>query len=364
MTDALDANDPYRLHRLALRPLLAETNQRDIADVCSQASVIGEKAFLAFLHHQGLAPLWHHMLQHSPSTSPFSEAFTEALRQSRLDATGLYLAQKSSLAAIKRVLDDVAIAHVVYKGAHTRERYYGEPALRPAADIDVLIPESAKIAAIRAFMRQGFAFCPKAEIISHEANLNKGVVAIDLHWDILRPGRTRIPIVDALLATRQDYGSHWGMSDASTLFILLVHPVFAKYTTTPQAALMRLVDLALVLRKPETDWTAVFQLLEITGLKTAAWTTLKWFEQLSGEMAPQGFSQRLQPGVIRRNYLGYWLDRNLASRLLERPLFVQLGFTLPAHDRPGDALRAVNRARILKRSRYSDLQSLLEMTES
>ncbi len=362
MSKASDPKDPYRLHRLALRPLLADSDKGDITSISAEVSTVGERAFLAFLHHQGLAPMWHQLLLQAAGDGPFSDEFRDALRRSRLDATGLYLAQKSSLAAIRRILEDAAIAHVVYKGADTRERNYTEPALRPAADIDVLVAERDKVAAIRAFRRHGFELRAKADIVSHEASLIKGGIAVDLHWDILRPGRTRVPIVDALLATRQDYGSHWGLDEAATLFVCLVHPVFAKYATAPQAALMRLVDLALILRKPDINREPVLQLLDRTGLKTAGWITLKWLEQLSG-IAQDGLSERLQPGAIRRSYLGYWLDRNLASRLMGHPLLVQFGLTLPAHDRARDALKAIDRARKLKRSRHADLQSLLQMTQ-
>jgi hypothetical protein len=41
-------------------------------------------------------------------------------------------------------------------------------------------------------------------------------------------------MTNTLLEARQDFGSHWGMSDEGSLFMMLVHPVFTKYSTTPK----------------------------------------------------------------------------------------------------------------------------------
>jgi hypothetical protein len=224
------------------------------------------------------------------------------------------------------------------------------------------VPDSKKVAAINALQRQGFEFSAAEYNISHEANLNRGLTSIDLHWDILRQGRTRIPMVAALLESRRDYGSHWGLSNEASLFVLLVHPVFTKYGTAPQASLVRTVDLARLLALEDLNWRVVLQLLGGAGLKTAAWITLRWHEMLTHTKPPAGFVAAIEPGRVRQKYLSHWLEQDYSSGLLDKPLYVQLGFTLPAHDSWGDALRAVRRARQLRRSQEADLRELLENT--
>lgn len=362
MADLSTPKDPYKLHRVALSPLLPGATQDDIANACDQLVAIGEKPFSSFLQQQGLAPMWHYMLEQQDSTSQLTEEFKSTLHQARLNTTGTYLLHRHKLTLIREILDNANIPHAVYKGADTRERLYEEPALRPAVDLDILVVDEHKVAAIRAFKKNGFELYAAAENISHEASLNKGKTSIDLHWDILRPGRTRIPMAARLLDTRLDYGSHWGMSDEATLFVMLVHPVFVSYGTTPQAALMRMVDMAKLLAKNDVNWKEVIQLLEEAGLKTAAWISLTRFEQLTGVPQAAHIMSALRPGALRQKYLYYWLQKNLSSKFLNKPICVQLGFTLPAHDRWDDAIRAVRRARALRQSQEDDLSYLLENT--
>jgi hypothetical protein len=356
MTEIPPSNDPYLLHKLALSPLLPDTEQKIIERACKQLATIDEDSFLTFLRQQGLASLWAKMLEQYNDTTYLSGAFKEALHQARLHATRSYLIQQHRLKSIKDILDSASIAHVVYKGASFRERFYEEPALRPAVDIDVLVPERHKVDAIKSFKQHGFDFYGKLDNISHETNLVKGNTCIDLHWDILRPGRTRIPMSEILLNARQNCDSHWGLSDEGNLFIMLVHPVFAKYSTTPQASLIRTVDLAKILERKAWELASVIDLLDTAGLKTAAWITLQWFKLITQSTMADDVIKQLEPGQFRQRYLNWWLKQNLASRLLQTPAYVQVAFTLPAHDKLTDALRAVRRQRTVRRAAQVDLR--------
>jgi hypothetical protein len=362
MPDFSLKKNPYRLHRLALAPLLPGATGVDSAAACQQIATMDAGPFADFVCQQGLAPMWDKILEDSGSTQLLPEEFRNTIHQARLHATGAYLSQHHNLSLIKTALEKADVPHVVYKGADLRERLYEEPALRPAADIDILVPDSKKVLAINALQRLGFEFSAAEYNISHEANLNRGLTSIDLHWDILRQGRTRIPMVATLLESRKDYGSHWGMSNEASLFVMLVHPVFTKYGTAPQASLMRTVDLARLLAMGNINWQAVLQLLSDAGLKTAAWVTLRWHEMLTHAKPPAGFIAALEPGRLRQKYLSHWLEQDYSGGLLEKPLYVQLGFTLPAHDKWGDAIRAVRRARELRRSQETDMKQLLQST--
>jgi len=324
-------------------------------DAFEQVQAIDEHEFLVFIIQQGLASMWGAMLQTRTETHPFTGKFLDRLHQQRLINTGRYLLQRHSITRIKTILDAAKIPHVVYKGASIRERLYADPALRPAADIDVLVSGKHKQQTIQAFTLQGYELHASADIVSHEVSLKKGNASIDLHWDILRPGRTRIPIADTLLNSRIDYASHWGMSTEASLFIMLVHPVFAKYGTSPNATLMRSVDLSLILEEQNINWQTLQQWLDNTGLKTAAWLTLSWHALLTNRPAP-AIMTAIQPGKLRQRYLNHWLKNNYSSKLFNRPFYIQLGFTLPAHDKPSDALRAVRKAQQLKRTQQSDLK--------
>lgn len=352
------------MHRVALSPLLESSNLHVLSTACCEVENLGEQDFAAFLIQQGLAPMWSKMLTESSYKNTLSEQFISALHQSRIHAAGSYLIHRHSLAKINETLEHAAVPYVVYKGAHSREYLYTEPALRPAIDIDILVPENAKVDAIKALLGKGYSLVPQAKNISHEITLTKGATSIDLHWDILRPGRTRIPMTQQLLEGQKKYPGYWGMSDAASLFVMLVHPIFAKYSTAPQAALMRSVDLDKLLARKDTDYSTVIKYLDIAGLKTAAWITLTWHKILTGSAPSPMLMSATKPGIVRRKYFGAWLRNNLSSRFSEHSLLIQSGLTLPAHDRFRDALRATKQAKGFKRSQQTDLSSLLKSVYS
>jgi hypothetical protein len=109
--------------------------------------------------------------------------------------------------------------------------------------------------------------------------------------------------------------------------------------------LLRVADFLLWRQRGTPDWAAVVSRLEGAGLKTAAWMQLSWYRMLGGPAAAkamQPWLDELSPGRLRAAYLRYWLANDLPSRWLDRPLRIQLGFTLFLHDRISDAARALS----------------------
>ena len=191
--------NPYPFHKIALAPLLPHATEGDLEKSAASGIALGQRDFETFLLQQGLVPLWDKRIEQYTGDLPLSAQFRDSLHRARLQGTGEYLIQLHSLTRVKEILDEAGVTHVVIKGAHTRELYYDTPALRPAVDIDVLIRYEDRIKTIEAFQAKGFEFYGVPENISHEACLVKGKTTIDLHWNILRPGRTRIPMTNTLL---------------------------------------------------------------------------------------------------------------------------------------------------------------------
>lgn len=326
--------------RLALLPVHREAAP---AALC-EALIAGGTDFLEMLLAQGLAPLWHQRLQVLGRLEALPAAMADALQQARIDAAARYLAQRTALARVDALFASAGIRHVVMKGAQVRECVYPDPALRPAADIDLLIAAEDRRRAAHALLDAGFSVNADPANVSHEAGFTAGAATLDLHWHLLRPGRTRTDMTAELLERRQRCNDIWGLSDADVLFVMLTHPAFTKYVSSPNMGLSQVADFLFWIGNRATDWPVVRQRLDHAGLKAAAWTLLRWYRMLAPApaSAPDAWADDLLPGRWRRSYLACWLAHDLPGRWLDRPWRIQLGFTLFMHDRMTDAGRAIS----------------------
>jgi hypothetical protein len=329
---------------------------------CRDALVAGGADFLEQVLGQDLGALWHHCLQSNGLLESLPDDSAEALRQARRSAAVGYLAQRAALGRLDPLFEEAGIAWVAMKGTHVRECVYSDPALRAASDIDLLILPEDRRRAARLLLDAGYTAHVEPANISHEATFSQGAVDLDLHWHMLRPGRTRIDMTAELLAGRQRTNGVWGLSDDDTLFLMLTHPAFAKYACSPNMGLARVADFLLWVQKRPVDWPAVLQRLERAGVKTAAWVMLSWFRMLAPQSVAgtlDGWIDSVRPGRLRAAYLRQWLERDLPSRWLDRPFLIQFGFTLPMHDRAGDVLHALRGLQQARANRLSDARALM-----
>ncbi len=347
------------MHRLALRPLLAEHPQHAFEGVGAAFPPAKEEQFLTFILQQGLGPLWHETLKKCEPPL-FSTNFRETLKAVRLRDTARYLRQLHTIKKVDDLFRAESISYAVFKGAHIRELVYSIPAVRPACDIDILVSKDDQETAIKSLVSTGYTFKPLAENISHEATLTDDRVSIDLHWDIMRPGRTRKNMTDELLTARKEFSGYWGLNDEATLFIMLVHPVITKYLNSPNASLMRMVDLAYWIEQRQPDWDKVYSLLEQAGLCTAAWTMLEWLKTVTTINPPQSFIEKTAPGPLKTRYLRNWIRKDYSTRFFNNPMIIKTAFTLPLHDKTSDAIRALRSLASAKQSSARKIKVLKE----
>ncbi len=352
--------DPYRLHRLALLPLVSKNRQQPFDTVGSAVAATDEEQLVNFILQQDLGSFWHEALKEDGSTL-FSTSFADKVKEARLTATAQYLRQQHTLKKTGDIFKTESIPYAVFKGAHIRELIYSIPAVRPACDIDILVSKGDQEAAIKALVSAGYSFQPLAENISHEATLTDGHVSIDLHWHIMRPGRMRKDMTNELLATREEFSGYWGLSDEATLFIMLVHPVFTKYLNSPNSSLMRVVDLVHWIEQRRPDWDKVYSWLNQNGLCTAAWITLEWLEILTEITPPASFLEKIHPGKVKARYLRFWINQDYSTRCFSSPTVIKVAFTLPVHDKMSDAVRVIFS---LLRANYSSTHTMKVLADS
>jgi Uncharacterised nucleotidyltransferase len=345
-------------HRSALLPTVQKIDTEEFFAILIEQGT----NFLDFVLSQDLGPLWYHNLQQAGLLEQLPPATIEALRRARMLAAVGYLPQREVLKRVDALFTAQNIPYLVMKGVYVRECVYPDAALRPAEDIDIMISPQHRHCAARALLDNGYSIHVVPNNLSHEATFSLGLVDIDLHWHMQRPGRTRSDMTQGFLARRKRVNGVWGLSDNDVLFMMLVHPAINKYVCSPNMGLGRVADFLLWIQKKEVDWPAVARLLEAEGVKTAAWTMLSWFRMLAQPKAAKVIDiwlDTLRPGRLRAAYLRFWLTHDLPTRWLQRPFLIQAGFTLLMHDRLADVLHAVRGRLRAKRNQLQDARLLL-----
>ena len=344
--------------RQALLPVMQLVAPAD----CCAALLEGGPGFLEFVLAQDLGPLWHHRLQAAGLLDSLPAASADALRAARQAAAAGYLAHRWALAQVDALFAAQDIAYVVIKGVHVRECVYPDPALRPASDMDILVAPQDRRRAAQVLMDNGYAAQVLPNNVSFEASFRQGPVDIDLHWAMLREGRTRVDLTAGFLARRQQTHGVWGLCDSDAVFMMLTHPAFGKYVCSPQMGLGRVADFLQWIQHKPVDWPAVQALLAAAGLKTAGWAMLGWFGTLGQPDVNRmmgAWRDSLRPGPVRAAYLQRWLDHDLPTRLWPRERFMQLAFTLYLHDRPADMRRVLRGVWHARRHRLRDARLLM-----
>jgi hypothetical protein len=278
--------------------------------------------------------------------------------ESRLQAEALYLAQERSLDEIGAPLDAAGIEHVAIKGAATRLLLYDNPAVRAAFDLDLLVRSADRVEAAETISRPGFTPLPEAKSISRELVLTRSGTDVDLHWGLLREGRLRTDPTCGILARRRRLDRTWIPGANDMLFILLVHPAFAKHLGGWEMGLHRVADLLFFLRTQDFDMPSVVSLVRDNGVSAAAWATLRWTQLLAEPHVPPKLPEllaELEPPQWKRAWLDGWLRNDFPDRLSAWHRMRLVGFSWLLHDTRADALRAFRERRRAGRRSGEDL---------
>ena len=140
-----------------------------------------------------LAVARHHRLSPALSMVPavataVSAALLETLRRDRLVTLGRGTLLRQALVEGSNALAAAGVKTVVLKGMAYEALVYPIPGTRPATDIDLLVPRSARPTAFQVFASLGFQ--PAAggpgfdEPDYHEVSLRRGDVNVDLHFGL------------------------------------------------------------------------------------------------------------------------------------------------------------------------------------
>ena len=306
----------------------------------------GGSHLVSLIVDHGLGPRWH------------ERTGRDEFRASRRAAEALYLAQESALIEVSTGLSGAGIDHVVFKGAANRLLLHKNPAIRACFDLDLLVSKEDRVRAAKVLVDMGYKGSPAAHRIGVELLLSRDNVDIDLHWRLVKEGRLRNDVTTAILSRRQRSADVWMLAPEDALFVLLVHPAFAKHLGSWEMGFHRVVDILDWLSSQSLDWQAVCSQLGLNGVRTAAWATLRWVETLAGPYTPSALTtmmEELKPGRLRQSWIDLWLRNDLSNRLRKAHWLRLLGLSLFLHDTASDSVRAVAGRRSAHKRRSTDL---------
>ncbi len=358
-----------------MRPLLRSLNQEQAHSLFKSLELLDIDTFIAFLKRQGVAQLWLQFLLEQDQLPATLEAVVDDLKQAAINTAASQLMQRKVLKDVRDTFTGAGIEYLVFKGANLRHTIYADPTQRPVCDVDILVRDESKLDAVRTLLQADFVAEHKAENISHETSLHKHGVWIDLHWHLLRPGRTRIDLNDYLFDQAQAFGEEKimdasdqsgdqarnqefiGLSNEASLLVMLIHPAITKYVNGSFSSLMHLVDIHHLARKEDINWPHLVDTLRVSGTATAAWASLVWLQMLADQPILEDLSARLEPGNLKAKWLRYWLRNNLNVKYVENTFLIRSCFSLVLQDRLTDSITAMVTLNKARKESTATLQS-------
>lgn len=338
--------------------MLRTLNQKETTTLFNELESLEHNEFIEFLYRQGLAQMWLPFLLQQETLPVKFEQTIKALKQDALNTAATQLMQRKILQDTRDAFEQANIEYLVFKGAHLRHTIYTDPTHRPVCDVDILVRDQHKFDAVKALLQAGFSSQHKAENISHETSLHKNNVWIDLHWHLMRPGRTRIDLNDYLFEQRQAFGEFIGITNEASLLVMLIHPAITKYVNGSASSLRHLVDIHRLAQQDDIDWIRLMDMLSKSGTRTAAWASLTWLQMLADEPMYEDLAEQLKPGSPKARWLNYWLSNDLNRKMSDSKLIVRGLFNLALQDSIGDAIHAMRTLKSLKKETAQQMSYL------
>lgn len=319
---------------LSRQPFLRFVRALFASDATGAAQALascGEAALLARLEDEKLDAAAHDRLLGLPPV--LSEAGMARLDARRRQYLAHAILRRAEAEELLESLRSRGIPAAGLKGVDLAWRVYPDPALRPATDIDLLVPAERLAEAETVVLAAGYT--PEARTaelrakgldwVDYQYTHPQSEVMIELHVELLHPGRFALPGAECLARARDGF-----LAPGDRFVHLALHLAKHGYF----GRLIWVHDLALLLAEgePPAEWG---ERARIAGGGGATWLALRVTHALFGVRAG-ALEKALRPGWPRRALL-----EGLAARIASRPgdALSRRLLQLLLFDDPGRALR-------------------------
>ncbi|MEN8218321.1 MAG: nucleotidyltransferase family protein [Pseudomonadota bacterium] len=159
-----------------------------LANRTAELNATDWESIVQFAVIYSVAPLLYHRIKSVNIPASFQHKLLKAYLISASRNTRLY----SELSKIIKALQDTPV--IVLKGAHLAQNVYGNIALRPMNDIDILVRKTDLLKAEKNMLEIGYSSPRQNEIQVACAKhhhlpplIKQGRVPVDIHWTIGHP---------------------------------------------------------------------------------------------------------------------------------------------------------------------------------
>lgn len=322
----------------------------------------------------GLAPLLYHRLRTFHSNIAVPAEATARLRQLYLQSAGRATRLFHELGKVLGRLRQANIPVIALKGAHLAELVYGNTALRPMNDVDVLVHQDDLTRVEAALLGMGYA---PSECHRQVADDNYDFVYalpnrelfVEVHWNFLPSNyRSRMDIDGQWQRSRQAVIAGVEVSVLCPEDMLLYFCLHASTKHLFGMGLKPFYDIAETIRHygNEIDWKQLLLRSEQSGAAKCVYLTFRLAGELSGASVPDELMKAIKPGDFDERFMvlakqrifayGHWnsdglsLSRNIAElwgskRFLSKgTLFLRRAFPAPEemsrrYPAPSDSVR-------------------------
>lgn len=251
-----------------------------------------------------LVPLFYRRLKALGAGVAVPPDIWRTLQETYLDSSGTSMRLYNQLGGVLRTLQAESVPVIVLKGAYLAHVVYGNPALRPMQDLDLLVRRGdlARVEEHMALM----AYSPRkldvlfTQDLHHICYMLKdGDLPVEIHWDIQRPTAPfNVDLVELWTRARPIKIAGCQALALSPEDLLLHLCLHAAYHHSFDVGLKALCDIAETIRcyRDKVDWRQVERCARQWGATNCIYLTLYLAHKLLGAAVPDEVLHSLKPG--------------------------------------------------------------------
>jgi hypothetical protein len=305
--------------------LLLSCFRQDIAEgAIRELSGLSDSRWSMFLDaslHHGLAPLLYHRIKPFFAAGSVPPQVQQRLKEIYFQSAARNMRLYRELAKIVRACNDAGVPVMLLKGAHLAEAVYGNIALRPMADVDLLVKQHDMMRAHDILVGQGYAMTSKSDAscsaVRHMPPFTKdGVPRIEIHYTIAGPPISgRFDSAELWKRARKvplQGAEAWALCPEDLLLHLCLHTCISHGLDN---GIMAVLDISQVIShyKTELDWEQLMRRAGSSGADRCVHLVLHLAERFLGVSIPEQI----------RSGMGAYQDSAHAVRLAEELLHVE-----------------------------------------